>query len=91
MSKTIASTAFNAAVVLIATAAVVWLTITGHAFQIGGLLLAMAAILAAVMFGFRLTEGFGSDRLSIWAGPVRSVRLAAPGIGENGDALRKAA
>ena len=91
MFRTIASTIFNTAVVLIATAVAVWLTITGYTLQIGGLLLAMGAILGAVMSGFRLAEGFGPDRLSIWAGPVWSIRPAPPAVEKDGAALREAA
>ena len=91
MFRRFASTVFNAAVVLIATAATVWLTITGHTLQIGGLLLAMGASLGAVMFGFRLAEGFGPDRLSIWAGAVWSIRPTTLALGRNGDPPRKAA
>ena len=77
MLKAITSTVFNATVVLVAAATAVWLTVTGHTLQVGGLLLAMGAILGAVMYGFRLAEGFGPDRLSIWAGPVWSLRSSA--------------
>jgi hypothetical protein len=82
---------FHAAVVLVATAVAVWLTITGHTLQIGGLLLAMGAVLGAVMFGFRLAEGLEPDLLSIWAGPVWSIRPAAPGLRNNSETLRRAA
>lgn len=91
MLNRIASTVFTAAVVLVATAVAVWLTITGHTLQVGGLLMAMGAILGAVMFAFRLAEGFGPDRLSIWAGPLWSIPPAAPALGKYGDAGRKAA
>jgi hypothetical protein len=77
MLHRITSTFFNAAVALVATALVVWLTVTGHTLLIGGLLVAMAAAIAAVMFGFRLAEGSGPDRLSIWAGPLPAARSAA--------------
>ena len=89
MIRRIASMIFNMAVVLVATTAAIRLTLTGHTLQIGGLLLAMGALLGAVMFGFRLAEGFGPDRLSIWAGPVN--QSAAPALGTNGQTLRKAA
>jgi hypothetical protein len=88
MFRRIVSTVFNAVVVLVAMAAAVWLTITGHTLQIGGLLLAMWGILGAVMFGFRLAEGFGPDHLSIWAGPVWLIRPPASALGKE---LRKAA
>ena len=91
MLHKITSTIFNAAVVLIATAVAVWLTVTGHTLQVGGLLIAMGAVLGAVLFGFRLAEGFGADRLSIWAGPVSAIPPTAPALGKSGDVLRKAA
>lgn len=74
MFKRITSTLFKAAIVLVAIAAVVVLTVSGHTTQIGGLMLAMWAILGAVLLGFELTESFGSHRLSIWAGPLATVR-----------------
>ena len=91
MIRRITCTAFNAAVVLAAVTVAVWLIMTGHIFQIGGLLLVIGAILGAVIYGFRLAEGFGPDRLSIWAGPVWSIRPAEPAPGENGDGMREAA
>ena len=75
MFKRTAFMLFNAAVVVIAIAAAAWLTLTGHTLQIGGLLMAMSAILTAVIFGFRLAEGPGPDRLSIWTGPFRRARF----------------
>jgi hypothetical protein len=84
MIRTIASTVFNAAVVVIAAALAVWLTISGYTLQFGGLLLGMGAIFGAVIFGFRLAEGFGPDRLSIWAGPGWIVR-SGPALGASGD------
>ncbi|HEY7333773.1 MAG TPA: hypothetical protein VH639_02740 [Bryobacteraceae bacterium] len=74
MLKKITSTVFNSAVAVLAAAAAAWLALTGHTLQIGGLLLALGAILAAVIFAIRVAEGFGSDRLSIWVGPLRSIR-----------------
>lgn len=91
MFRTIISTGFHAAVVVVALAVAVWLTITGHTLHVGGLLIVMGAVLGAVMFGFRLAEGFGPDRLSIWAGPLSAVRPPDPGIASSGDTLRKAA
>jgi hypothetical protein len=91
MFKRIVATVFHAAVVLIAASMAVWLTITGHTLQVGGLLLAMGAILGAVMFGFRLAEGFGPDRLSIWVGRLPAIPPGGPALLENGNALRKAA
>lgn len=90
MLKQIVSTVFHAAIVLVALAAAVLLTVTGHTLHIGGLLLFMGAILGAVIFGFRLAEGFGSDELSIWVGPFRSMRPAAAPAEEHA-ILRKAA
>lgn len=89
MLKRIISTVFTASVILVALATAVLLTITGHTLQIGGLLMAMGAILGVVMFGFRLAEGFDQDRLSIWAGPFHSIR-PAPALAKAGDGLRKA-
>lgn len=91
MLNRIISTVFTAAAVFVGAAIAVLLTITGHTLQVGGLLMAMGAILGAVMFGFRLAEGFGPDRLSIWAGPLWSIPPEAPALGKNGEALRKAA
>lgn len=68
------STIFNAAVVVIAATVAVWLTTTGQTLHIGGLLLMMGGVLAAVMFGFRLVEGIGPDQTSIYAGPFSQVR-----------------
>ena len=91
MFRTIISTVFHAAVVVMALGVAVWLTITGHTLQVGGLLLVMGAILGAVMFGFRLAEGFGPNQLSIWAGPLSAMRSPEPGAAKDGDALREAA
>lgn len=90
MLNRLTSTVFKAIVVLVALATAVWLTITGHTLVPGGLLVALGALLAAVIFGFLLAEGLGPDRLSIWAGPLRSMRQAAPALGDR-DALREAA
>ena len=73
MFHRITSTLFNAMVVLAGASLAVWMTLTGHTLLIGGLLVAMAAVLAAVIFSFRLAEGGGNDRLSIWAGPLAPV------------------
>ena len=78
MSYRIVSTIFNAAVVVIAATIAVWLTMTGQTLHIGGLLLMIGGVLAAVMFGFRLVEGVGSDQNSIYAGPFARVRLITP-------------
>jgi len=91
MFRTIISTVFHALVAAVAAAVALWLTITGNTLHVGGLLMAMGAVLGAVMFGFRLAEGFGRDRLSIWAGPLSTMRAAEPGAAKNGDALREAA
>ena len=90
MLNKITSTVFNVAVVLIGTAAAVWLTITGHTLNIGGLLLAMGAILGAVFFGYRLAEG-GPGRLSIWAGPLWSNPPTKPALKSNKPELPEAA
>lgn len=81
-------TAFRAAVVVIAASSAVWLTITGQTLHIGGLLLMLGGVLAAVMFGFRLAEGVGPDQNSIYAGPLSRVRQTPPSPSA---ALRKAA
>ena len=88
MSNRIVSTIFNAAVVAIAAAVAVWLTITGQTSHIGGLLLMMGGVLGAVMFGFRLAEGVGPDQNSIYAGPISRVRPITRGPSA---AVRKAA
>ena len=82
---------FNATVLSVATAIAVWLTINGHMRQVEGLLVVMGAILGAVLFGFRLAEGFGPTHLSIWAGPLYTIPPTAPGLGSNGDELGNAA
>ena len=89
MRKKITRIVFNAAVALLAVTTAVWLTITGHTLQIGGLLLAMGGVLGAVMFGFRLAEGYGPGRLSIWAGPLRSVGVPVPALKQRSE-LREA-
>ncbi len=91
MFKTVISTIFHAAVMVVAAAVAVWLTITGHTLHVGGLLIAMGGVLGAVMFAFALAQGFGPDRLSIWAGPLSAVRPMGPVPAKNGDALREAA
>ena len=74
MLKRITWVLFNA-VAMIATAGIaVWLTLTGHTLQIGGLLLAMAGVMATVLFAFRVAGGYGPGELSIWAGPFRSIK-----------------
>jgi len=90
MLNKITSTVFNAAVVVIGTAVAVWLTITGHTLNIGGLLLAMGAVLGAVFFGYRLAEG-GPGRLSIWAGPLWSNPPTKRTLGRNEAELPDAA
>ena len=77
MLNKITSTVFNVAVLLVATGSAVWLTITGHTLVLEGMLVALGAVLAAVIFGMRLAEGFGPDRLSIWAGPLWKIRTGA--------------
>jgi hypothetical protein len=90
MSHKIIWTAFYAGVMLAAVGAALWLTITGHTLQIGGLLLAMGSVLGAMLSGFRLAEGYGPGEISIWAGPWRSVRPAQPPL-EPRPVVRKAA
>jgi hypothetical protein len=91
MLKTTISTVFHALVVVVATTVAAGLTVTGHTLHVGGLLVAMGAVLGAVFFGFRLAEGFGPDRVSIWAGPLSAVRPPAAVVAESGDALSEAA
>ena len=73
MLNRIVSTIFNTAVVVIAATIAVWLTLTGQTLHIGGLLLMIGGVLGAVMFSFRLVEGFGPDQSSIYAGPFSRV------------------
>jgi hypothetical protein len=82
MLDKITSTVFNAGVFAVAIGATVWLTVTGHALQVEGLLLAMGAILAAVIFGFRLNEGSDNEHPSIWIGPLGSLRSANGTVGK---------
>ena len=91
MFKRTISTLFHALVVVVATRAAVGLTVTGHTLHVGGLLVAMGAVLGAVLFGFRLTKGFGPDRVSIWAGPLSAVRPPEAVITESEAALSEAA
>ena len=91
MFKRTISTLFHALVVVVATTVAVGLTVTGHTLHLGGLLLAMGAVLGAVLFGFRLTEGFGPDRVSIWAGPLSAVRPPEAVIANSENALSEAA
>lgn len=88
MFHRIVSTVFSAAVVVVSTTIAVRLLITGHTLQIGGLLLMIGGVLAAVMFGFKLAEGLGPDQTSIYAGPLSRVR---PRTSSTSGALRKAA
>ena len=91
MFKKITTTVFNGAIVLGGIATAVWLTITGNTLQIEGLMLAMGALLAAVIFGFRLIEGLGSDKLSIWVGPISSLRARSAARNQDNPELREAA
>ena len=88
MFTKVVSTVFNGAVVVVAAAAAVWLTVTGHTLHIGGLLLMLGSVLAAVIFAFKLVDDLGSGRVSIYAGPLSSVR---PRIPSPSGALRRAA
>jgi len=78
MLNKITSTIFNVAALLTGVAATAALVITGHMAYTGGFLLSMGAILGAILFGFRLAEGSGTDRLSIWVGPLRPMRPTPP-------------
>jgi len=89
MLHKITTTVFKSAV-LAAAALAVGLTVSGHILGLEALLLALGAMLVATIFAFRLAEGPGSDRLSIWAGPVWSFRPAPPPL-EAGTELRRAA
>ncbi len=91
MLKRITFTLFSAAVVFVAVALAALLTITAHTLHVGGLLVTMWALLAAVMFGLRLAEGSGPDRLSIWAGPAWSIRARAPHNDDGAGGLPEAA
>ena len=91
MFKKTISTLFHALVVVVAATIAVKLTVTGHTLDMGGLLVALGAVLGAVFFGFRLTEGFGADRVSIWAGPLSAVRPPEAVVAESGHALSEAA
>ena len=89
MLKRITWVLFNAIAIVAATGVAVWLTLTGHTLQIGGLLLAMGGVLASVLLAFRLAEGYSPGELSIWVGPFRSLK-AEPSI-KAPDELRQAA
>ncbi len=81
MIKKIASIVFFAGSTLAAALTAVWLTATGHTDQVSGMLLALWGVFGAVLLSFRLAEGFGPERLSIWAGPVcRCAGARRPGI-----------
>ena len=91
MFTRIATTVFNASVMLVAATVAVWLTAAGHTREMGGLLMGLGAVLGAVTFGFRLAGGAGPDRLSIWAGPLRSTRPGPPVASARVAPLRRAA
>jgi hypothetical protein len=91
MFKRTIATLFHALVVVVATTVAVGLTVTGHTLHVGGLLVAMSAVLGAVLFAFRLTEGLGPDRVSIWAGPISAVRPPKAVMAESEHALGEAA
>jgi hypothetical protein len=74
MLKRITWILFNAIAMIAAAGVAVWLTVTGHTLQIGGLLLAMGGVMAAVLLAFRVAGGYGPGELSIWAGPFRSLQ-----------------
>jgi hypothetical protein len=60
---------FNLAVMAIALGGSVWLVAGESALFIEILLLLNGALLAALVFGFRLAEGSNPQSLSIWTGP----------------------
>jgi hypothetical protein len=70
MLNKITITLFNALAVAVAVGAAFWLAMAGRAFQLDGLMVAMGAMLGAMVFSFRLSEGAEAGRLSIWAGPL---------------------
>ncbi|HLJ15773.1 MAG TPA: hypothetical protein VKV15_14840 [Bryobacteraceae bacterium] len=78
MLNKIISIGFNTTVFAGAIAGAVWLTVTGHTLLLEGLLLGLGAILAAIVFGFRLADGPGHDCPSIWAGPLWAIRPTQP-------------
>jgi hypothetical protein len=53
MFKCVTWAIFNAVAITAATGTAVWLTITGHTLQIGGLLLAMGGVMARQAAGLR--------------------------------------
>ena len=67
---------FDLAVMAIALGGSVWLVAGESALFIEILLLLNGALLAALVFGFRLAEGFNPPSLSIWTGLVPRRRTA---------------
>jgi hypothetical protein len=67
---------FDLAVMAIALGGSVWLVAGESALFIEILLLLNGALLAALVFGFRLAEGSNPQSLSIWTGPVPRRRAA---------------
>jgi hypothetical protein len=89
MFKYVTWALFNTAAIIAASGTAVWLTVTGHTLQIGGLLLAMGGVMAAVLLAFGLAGGYGPGELSIWAGPLRSIE-AEPSIEPQHELLQAA-
>jgi len=75
MLKWVTWAAFNTVAIIAATGMAVWLTLTGHTVQIGGLFFAIAGVLTTVRFAFRLAGAYGPGELSIWAGPFSSLQV----------------
>jgi hypothetical protein len=90
MLNKITSIIFRFTVLVLATGVAVWLVAAGHIVLMSGLLMTMGATLAAIVFGFRVAEGFGNDSLSIRVGPPGPYRPAAVQFGSR-EELRKAA
>ena len=89
MLHKITTTGFKIAV-LAAAALAMGLTVNGHILGLEALLLSLGAMLVATIFAFRLAEGPGPDRLSIWTGPVGPLRPAPPSLAARKE-LRRAA
>lgn len=75
MLQNILGNLFNLAVMAIALGWSVWLVAGPSALFIEILLMVNGALLAALVFGFRLGEG-SNQSLSIWTGPARRRRAA---------------
>ena len=75
MLQNILGKLFNLAVMAIALGGSIWLVAGPSALFIEVLLMFNGALLAALVFGFRLAEG-SNQSLSIWTGPVPRRRAA---------------